>query len=97
MLDHIVLFKFKPETSHDEVNKLTSQLLGLQKNIPEIVSITTGRNFSERSKGYQQGLVVRLKNKTDLKIYQEHPSHQQVLENWIKPLTEDILAVDYEY
>ena len=97
MLDHIVLFKFKPETTHDEVNKLTSQLLGLQKNIPEIISITTGKNFSERSKGYQQGLVVRLKNKTDLKIYQEHPSHQQVLENWIKPLTEDILAVDYEY
>ena len=97
MLDHIVLLKFKEDTTEEAIKDLENGLLNLHKDIPEIISLTTGENFSDRGQGFQRGLVVRLKNKADLEVYSKHPSHQELVTTKIKPAISDIIAIDYEY
>ena len=94
MLEHIVLFKPKPETTEDQEKQLVQRLMDLAEHIPQIVQISAGKSLTVRSKGYTVGLVVRFNNEADLNIYRVHPKHQEVVEE-VKKLCEDTLALDY--
>ncbi len=58
---------------------------------------TTGKNFSERSKGFNFALRVTFTGRAALDAYLPHPDHVKVKDQFIVPITEDILAVDYEF
>ena len=97
MIEHLVLFKWKADASPDAIASLVDALKGLKAQIPEILYLSCGDNFSDRSQGFQFGLIVRFQSRDHLeKIYQPHPAHQQVLHNLILPITADLLAVDYQ-
>ncbi len=97
MLHHIVLFKFKDGLSHEQRQQFQSGLDRLLQEVPGIISLSHGRNFSERSQGYEYGLSVHLQDQAALKAYQDHPIHQEVLTTTLRPLSQESLAVDYEY
>ena len=59
MVEHLVLFKVKADTSEDAIQAMQNALRGLQEAIPGILEITVGANFSERSQGFTHGLLVR--------------------------------------
>ena len=71
-------------------------LKGLQKAIPGILEITVGTNFSERSQGFTHGLLVRFQDRAALDTYIPHPAHEDARKNYILPIVEDVLVVDYE-
>ncbi|WP_229424377.1 Dabb family protein [Moorena producens] len=39
---------------------------------------------------------MQLVNRDALSTYTDHPAHQEVVQNYIKPIQGDIIAVDYE-
>ena len=96
MVEHMVLFKFIDGVTSDQKNKMIAGLRRLKAIIPEIVDLTVGENFTDRSKGFHCGLVVRLMGRDGLKAYAEHPEHQAVVASLIKPIVTDIIAIDYE-
>jgi hypothetical protein len=96
MIEHIVLFKWKPETSPEQITEVINNLQALKGKIPGIIDLSCGENFCDRSQGFQHGLVVRFDSKISLENYGSHPSHQEVVQNFIKPILADIIAVDYE-
>lgn len=96
MIEHIVLFKWKSDTSADAIAIVIESLKGLQDKIPGILDLSCGENFCDRSKGFTHGLVVRFSDKAALEAYGPHPDHQEIVQNLIKPILEDILALDYQ-
>ena len=96
MIVHIVLFKWKEETAPEAIAEVMENLRGLKDKIPEILEISCGENFSERAKGFQHGLLVKFSDRPALDAYQPHPAHQEVVQNLIKPIAAEILALDYE-
>ena len=96
-LEHVVLFKIKEMTPPEKIEALLQELMALKKKIPTILDLSCGRNFSSRSKGYHLGLVVRFEDEKALNTYQTDPDHVNVLNNLIKPIAEDIIAVDYNF
>lgn len=96
MIVHIVLFKWKEETAPEAIAEAMEALRGLKEKIPGIIDLSCGENFSERAKGYQHGLLVKFSDRSALEAYQPHPAHQEVVQNLIKPIVEDVLALDYE-
>ena len=97
MLEHIVLFRWKPSTDAPTQARIIRELLALKGLIPEIIDISGGANFSERSQGYTHGIVIRFRDRQSLDAYQIHPEHQRVVKEWVRPHLEEILAVDYEF
>jgi Stress responsive A/B Barrel Domain len=95
MIEHIVLFKWIEGTSETQIAEVVEALKGLKEKIPGIVDLSCGKNFSDRSQGYQTGLVVRFSDRNALAAYQPHPDHQAVVQNYIKPIAQEILCVDY--
>lgn len=96
MIEHLVLFKWKEDASDSAIAKVMEGLKNLPNEIPEIIALSCGENFSSRSQGFQHGLVVRFSDREALATYQAHPAHQEVVQDFIKPILQDILAVDYQ-
>lgn len=97
MVEHLVMFKFKASVSAAEMEAAAAALRALKNKVPGVIHITAGMNFTERSQGHQMGLVVRLQDKAALESYSAHPEHRAVVECFIKPHVENVLALDYEF
>ncbi len=96
MVDHLVLFTVKEDVRAEDVEDLLASLKELKKGIPNVVDISVGENFSERSQGYTHGLFVRFQTVDDLRSYISHPDHQAVGEK-LDAMTTGRLVVDYEH
>jgi hypothetical protein len=93
MIEHLVFLKLNDEGSN--IDKVISALVALKGKVPAIEEISCGRNFSDRSKGFNVGLRVVVKNEAAIDEYRLHPLHVDVLNNIIKPVLEDMIVCDY--
>ncbi len=96
MVEHLVLFKVKSNASAEAVQAMEDALRSLKDAIPGILEITVGANFSERSQGFTHGLLVRFQDRAALDTYIPHPAHEAARNDFILPIVDDVLVVDYE-
>ncbi|MBI4396420.1 MAG: Dabb family protein [Elusimicrobia bacterium] len=96
MIEHIVLFKIKPNTTDEQSSRMLRRLLELREKAPGILEVSAGANFSERSRGFTHGFVVRFKDRAALDAYLPHPEHQAVVQECVRPIAEEVLVVDFE-
>lgn len=75
MLTHIVCWKYHPEISEEDKAKHIDLLRSLPKFIPEIVSLTVGRDILGLERSYDTGLIVVFDDRNALEIYTTHPAH----------------------
>lgn len=98
MIEHIVLFKARQDATTEEVEQMLRRLRLLKEEVPGIIELSCGANFSERSQGFTHGLYVRFPDRAALDSYQVHPKHQAAVTEAVRPTVESggILALDYE-
>jgi len=92
---HIVWIKYKSGTSQ---NLIDCAVAGsdLLRSIEGVLSVRMGVNITERSKGYQLGLVVVLNSSEALAHYGPHPVHVKFKSEFLAPIQEDVMAMDFE-
>lgn len=76
MVTHIALFQWRQDISPKEIQKIMDDIKNLKPEIPEIINISCGENFSRWNEGYTHAVVVKVKNRTALDAYRMHPTHQ---------------------
>jgi hypothetical protein len=96
MVEHVVLFKVTPEATEEQKERLIAELGALKDKIPGIVDLSVGRNFSDRNQGFEVGLVVRFVDRAALEAYGPHPAHQGCVQQFVAPIKQDVIVVDYE-
>ncbi len=96
MIVHIVLFKWESSTSQETIASVMSALRGMKGKVPEIIDLYCGENFSELSQGFQNALVVHVKDKAALDGYAKNSHHQEIIQAMIKPILADKITIDYE-
>lgn len=96
-VEHLVLFRWQPAATATQIAAAVAALRSLPERIPGIIQLSCGENFSDRAKGFHHGLVVRFDDRAALSSYQAHPAHQAVLQQSIKPILAESLALDYEF
>jgi hypothetical protein len=96
VVEHIVLFKWNAEATTEQITAAIAGLRGLKDQVPNILDLSVGENFSDRAQGFTHGLVVRFPDKAALDVYGPHPAHQHVVQTFINPIRESVLALDYE-
>ena len=94
MLNHIVLIKFKKDTSENDILDLENLLEELPNNILEIHSFEFGRDIIHSDRSYDFALVSLFANTQSLQRYQAHPEHQAVLTK-MQSISESVLRVDF--
>ncbi len=96
MIEHIVLFRWKPEATNGQITKGMEALRGLQDRIPGIVALACGADFSGRAQGYTHALVARFSDRAAFDAYGPHPAHRAVIETQLVPILGEVLDFDFE-
>ena len=94
MLTHLVLFKFKPETTAEQASQLEAALKELPALISEIREFRVGRDVIRSERSYDLGLVSAFDDLAAMQRYQVHPAHQAVV-TLVKTLCAGVVAVDF--
>lgn len=95
---HIVVFKYKPGATEQQIEQVTKAFGELKKTIPGIVSFEHGINDSPENKnaGFTHVYQVTFKNAQARDTYLPHPEHKkfgQLLGSL--DILEDLFVVDY--
>lgn len=94
-VEHMVWMKFKDGISAERIAEHLAALSALPDNVPGIVDLCVGENFTDRAQGFTHGMIVTLTDQTALENYAVHPNHVAVA----APLKEDadLMAMDFEH
>jgi hypothetical protein len=88
------MFKFKEDNKALNMARVQKKLQDLEESISELKSMEVGINFNESERAMDMSLYSTFETTRDLKAYQEHPTHQQVVA-LIKEVTIESKVVDY--
>jgi hypothetical protein len=94
MLTHIVCWKYKAETTEDEIETHISKLKNLPNIIPHILSFDVGRDILHLERSFDTGLVATYPNREALDAYTVHPDHQETAALG-KRIAERVVSVDF--
>jgi hypothetical protein len=80
MIRHIVLIRFQPTVSENQIAALFAELHQLKGKIAGVLSITSGKSESPEQieRGYIHGFVVDFADWGALQAYQDHPDHKRL-------------------
>lgn len=95
MLTHIVCWKYKAETTEEEIETHIAELRNLPDVIPHILSFNVGRDLLHLERSFDTGLVAVYPNREALDAYTIHPDHQKVAALG-KRIAEKVVSVDFE-
>ena len=96
MIEHILLFRWNETTTQESIDYAMMELRTLQEKIPGILDVSSGKNFSDRSKGFTHAMIFRFKDRAALDSYIPHPEHQRVVQKILNPIRAETLVVDFE-
>ncbi|GFP79486.1 hypothetical protein PHJA_000092100 [Phtheirospermum japonicum] len=96
IIEHIVLFKVRPDADPSAVDAMIANLNGLT-SLEQVIHLATGPVSRCRSNSltFTHMLHSRYRSKADLATYTDHPKHVGVVSNNVKPVIEDVMAVDW--
>ena len=96
-LQHIALFKFKPETSSVKIDEIFAQLLDITEIIPGVENFVCGPNNSPEglSQGYSHAMIMTFTDAAARDAYLPHPEHEKFKAAAI-PHIESVVVLDFE-
>jgi hypothetical protein len=97
-LRHVVIFKYKPHASDDQIRQVTDAFRALQQKIPGIRAFEHGVNNSPEGKnlGFTHVYTLTFDSSAARDAYLPHPEHAQfgaLLQQL--DLLADVFVVDY--
>ncbi len=95
-LKHLVMYKFKPELSEQQVGEVVAAFDKLAKSVDTIIGYERGLNVSKEGKsdGLTHVFAVTFKDEAGLQKYLEHPAHQEYV-SVVRDRREKVVVVDY--
>jgi hypothetical protein len=94
MLIHIVCWKYKPETTPEQIAEHRAKLAALPAVIPEIVGFDIGEDVLHLDRSFDTGLVATFADRAGLDAYTVHADHQ-VAAGYGKEVAEKVVSVDF--
>ena len=97
LLRHVVIFKFKEESSQKDVEKLNTAFNALADSIPVVKDFEWGLNDSPENfdQGFTHCYLLTFESEEDRdSIYAPHPAHQAFVAD-LQPHLEKVFVVDY--
>lgn len=96
MLRHVVLFKFKDESTAQQIKKVEDAFRSLPSKIKEVKAFEWGTNNSPEglAQGYTHCFFVSFASEEARAVYLPHPAHKAFVDV-LSPHLDKVLVVDY--
>ncbi len=95
-LRHVVLFRYKPEATEEEITGITKAFSTLRDKIPGIDSFEWGLNISPEGldQGFTHCYMLSFRSEADRDAYLPHPEHK-AFGQLLGSLLDGVFVVDY--
>ncbi len=94
MIQHIVLLKWKRETTDEQIKQAFDQAHDLVTGIDGVQRVTLGRNRADADHGFTHAFIVKLSDDDALTTYLNHPVRRRYVTEVIKPIEEARIEID---
>ena len=97
MIKHIVVMKFKPDVTEDEIEETIEQCRSLKEIVPGITDFISGPYSSPEgaNQGYTHAFIVTFLDAKSRDGYLPHPEHERVRDLLLSRV-EAVMAFDFE-
>lgn len=95
-LRHVVLFRFKADTTPEQIKTVEDAFRALPDKIDAIQSFEWGTDVSVEGKtqGFTHCFFITFASEADRDAYLPHPAHRE-FGSILRPYLEDVLVLDY--
>ena len=93
MIRHVVILDLDKNAPKELIKE---KILNLKEDITEILHIEVGIDINFDPTPSTMCIIADFKNKDDLNTYANHPSHLEIIKNYIKPYLIQRKVVDFE-
>jgi hypothetical protein len=97
MIRHVVMFRWKPETTPEDVAAIEEGLSKLPSEVPEIQRYTFGPDAGLNEGNFDFVVVADFATADDWRVYRDHPAHRTFIEQHSRPNTAVRAAVQFEF
>jgi hypothetical protein len=97
-MKHIVIFKYRPEATQDQIRQVTDAFRALKDTVPGILAFEQGANLSheEKNLGFNHVYQLTFEDARARDAYLPHPEHQKFGELLGRfDIVEEVFVVDY--
>jgi hypothetical protein len=95
MFRHVVLFRWKPETTDAEKQAVRDALQALPAEIPCIRVYRFGDDAGLAEGNFDFSVVADFDSQEDYREYAGHPAHQALIQDKLRPILAERVAVQY--
>ena len=92
---HMVMLELDGGLSDTQATEMFAKTGALLRQIPGVVDVKSGRNFTTRAPNVTHATIVTMKDKQALAGYGPHPKHVEV-QAILKPHLKSLSVVDFE-
>lgn len=93
---HLAIFKWNDGTAPAVVEEITAALTQLADGEPGVQSYRCGADVSRTPDSYDYAVVGVFGSRADFLAYRDHPEHQRILTELIRPNLADRVVVQLE-
>lgn len=97
MFHHLVMFRFKAETTQEDIDAVSAGLATLPDQIAEIVEYRFGPDVGTADGSWDFGLAAVFASEDDYRVYRDHPTHVAVITERIAPVKDKIERVQFTF
>jgi len=92
---HVVLLRFRADASEEAKQALRNGLGALPDQIPELRSYRFGDDAGVAEGNFDFAIVADVDDEAAWRTYAAHPAHQAAIAQFIRPILEQRVAVQY--
>jgi Stress responsive A/B Barrel Domain len=96
MIRHVVTFRWKPETTADDIAAVEAGLRELPAAISEIQHYTFGRDLGINDGNFEFAVVADFASTDDYLVYRDDPQHRGLIEERIRPHVAERVAIQFD-
>ena len=97
MFRHVVMIGFTEEATEEQKQALRDGLAALPEKIPEIRTYRIGDDAGLTPDNYDLVVVGDFEDQDGYLTYRDHPVHQDLVKNLLRPITARRAAIQHEW
>jgi len=96
MIRHVVLFRWTPEATAEQKQRVAAELSRLPALVPSLRDYRIGASLGVNPGTFDFAVAADFDDVDGYLAYRDHPEHQAIVTEFIQPIVTERAAVQYE-
>jgi hypothetical protein len=97
LIRHTVLFRWKPEATDEDKQRVAIELAKLPSMVPSVRAFASGPDAGLAQGNFDFAVSADFDDEAGFFAYRDDPGHREVVQRYILPITAQRAAVQFEF